>query len=131
MEVHFKIIGALLIVLAAAHIVFPKYFKWDVELKLLSIINRQMMLVHTLFIALFILLSGILSFTSAHELVNTNLGKNVSLGFGVFWLCRLFVQFFGYSPILWKGKTFETGVHILFVIFFSYVGLVYLLNAIT
>jgi hypothetical protein len=49
MEIHFKIIGVLLIALALAHIVFPKYFNWDKELKSLSLINRQMMTVHTFF----------------------------------------------------------------------------------
>jgi hypothetical protein len=41
MEIHFKIIGVLLIALALVHIVFPKYFNWDKELKSLSLINRQ------------------------------------------------------------------------------------------
>ena len=126
MEIHFKIIGVLLIALALVHIVFPMYFNWDKELKSLSLINRQMMTVHTFFIALTVLLMGLLCLTSSAELIETNLGKKISLGLGIFWTVRLFVQFFGYSIDLWKGKKFETIVHILASIFWAYLSLIFL-----
>lgn len=126
MEIHFKIIGILLIALALVHIIFPKYFNWDNELKTLSLINRQMILVHTFFIALVIFLMGLLCLTSSNELIETNLGKKISLGLGVFWAIRLFIQFFGYSPKLWKGKTFETIIHILFSFLWLYFTITFL-----
>jgi hypothetical protein len=126
MELHFKIIGILLISLALVHVIFPRYFNWAVELKSLSLINRQMMSVHTLFVALAVLLMGLLCLTSASELVTTNLGRKVSLGLGIFWLIRLFIQFFGYSPELWRGKRFETSVHILFSFLWSYLSFAFL-----
>ena len=49
MEIHLKIIGTLLIALALIHLVFPKYFNWKTELQSLSLINRQMMSIHTFF----------------------------------------------------------------------------------
>ena len=114
MQTHLKIIGILLIALGLTHIFFPKYFNWDKELKSLSLINRQMMTVHTFFIALTVFLMGLLCFTSSTELIETTLGKKISLGLGIFWSVRLFIQFFGYSKELWKGKTFETAMHIIF-----------------
>ncbi|MBK9488457.1 MAG: hypothetical protein IPO07_06500 [Haliscomenobacter sp.] len=111
MEIHFKIIGIVLMALAFLHAIFPKFFNWDKELAVLSLINRQMMVVHTFFIALIVFLMGLLCLSSAHELMETNLGKKIVLGLGIFWSIRLFVQFFGYSADLWKGKTFETTVH--------------------
>jgi len=83
MEIQLKIIGALLILLALIHFIFPKYFHWDKELSSLSLVNRQMMQIHTLFIALTLLLMGILCINSSNELITTNLGKRVSLDFGV------------------------------------------------
>ena len=56
MEIHYKIIGIILIALAFSHVIFPKYFKWEKELKSLSLINQQIMKVHTFFIALVVLL---------------------------------------------------------------------------
>jgi hypothetical protein len=127
MELHFKVIGAILIVLALVHIIFPRYFNWVEELKPLSLINRQMMTTHTFFIALTVFLMGLLCFTSANELIVTDLGKKISLGFAVFWIIRLYFQFFGYSAELWKGKSFETIVHVLFSCLWSYLSVTFLI----
>ena len=125
MEIHIQIIGTLLIVLSLIHVIFPSYFNWKSELQHLSLINRQMMTVHTFFIALTVFLIGLLCVTSASELIETSLGKKISLGLAVFWTIRLFTQIFIYSPKLWKGKTFETIVHVLFTIFWAYMSLVF------
>jgi hypothetical protein len=127
MEIHLNIIGILLIILALGHIVFPTYFNWEKELKSLSLINRQMMTTHTFFIALTVFLIGLLCLTSSKELIETNLGKKISLGFGIFWTIRLGFQFLGYSSELWKGKTFETIMHLLFSIFWAYLCIVFLM----
>lgn len=127
MELHLKIIGILLIVLAFVHATFPKYFKWKQELASLSIINRQLMYVHSFFIAFMVLLMGVLCLTSATELIETTLGKRISLGLAIFWIIRLFIQFFGYSKKLWKGKTFETSIHILFSSLWIYLSVIFCL----
>jgi hypothetical protein len=127
MEMHLKIIGTLLIILALVHIIFPKYFNWEKELKSLSLINRQMMTIHTFFIALTVFLMGLLCLTSSTEMVETSLGKKISLGLCIFWSIRLFIQFFGYSPQLWKGKPFETIIHLLFSLLWMYLSIIFLL----
>ena len=126
MEIHLKIIGILLIVLSLVHVIFPRYFNWEIELNSLSLINRQMMKTHTFFIALTILLMGILCVSSPPEIVQTVLGKRIALGLGIFWTIRFLFQFFGYSTDLWKGKAFETFVHILFSLFWAYMSAVFL-----
>lgn len=126
MQIHLLIVGALLVTLALIHIIFPRYFNWESELKSLSLINRQMMLVHTFFIALTVFLMGLLCLTSSNELIQTDLGRKISLGFGLFWTARFFIQFFVYSKDLWKGKLFETTVHAMFSIFWAYFSSVFL-----
>ena len=127
MNFHLNIIGSLFIALAFVHIPFPKYFNWNNELKSLSLINKQMMIVHTFFIALTVFLMGLLLLTTSTELTETNLGKKLSLGLGIFWLTRLMFQLFVYSPKHWKGKLFETIVHIVFTIFWTYTSAVFLI----
>ncbi len=127
MEIHLKIIGTLLVLLSFLHIGFPKYFNWKKELTSLSLINSQMMMVHTFFIALILLLIGLLCLTSSNELINTNLGKKIVLGLGIFWTVRLFTQFFIYSTKLWKGKKFETSMHIVFSVFWVYFSAIFLM----
>lgn len=127
MIIHLKIIGFLLIALALIHIPFSKYFKWDTELKGLSLINRQMMTTHTFFIALTVFLMGLLCITYTKELITTSLGRIIALGFGVFWSIRLFFQFFIYSTKLWKGKAFETTMHIVFSGLWIYLSVIFLM----
>lgn len=126
MEVHINIVGALLIMLAVIHIIFPRYFNWKNELAGLSLINRQMMQVHTFFLAFILFLMGILCLSSASDLVSTSLGKRICLGFSIFWGLRLLFQFFVYSPKLWRGKAKETIIHILFALLWIYFTLVFL-----
>ena len=126
MDLQLKIIGGLLIILASLHFFFPKYFDWKKECGALSPINRQMFYVHSFFIALVVFLMGLLCITSSSELLNTTLGKRLCLGLGIFWLARLCIQFFWYSPKLWKGKKFETGIHILFSVFWTYLSIVFI-----
>ncbi|OJW59917.1 MAG: hypothetical protein BGO55_17850 [Sphingobacteriales bacterium 50-39] len=128
MELQIKIIGCLFILLALLHIFFPKYFKWKQELSSLSLINRQMMYVHMFFIALLVFLLGLLCLASSDALLHTTLGRRISLGLGIFWTVRLYVQFFVYSGKLWRGKKFETLAHILFSIFWAYVSIIFILG---
>ena len=125
---HFKIIGVVLIGLSFIHLVFPSYFNWKEELKRISLVNKQMMEIHTFFIALVVFLIGVLCLHSPDQLVHTKLGKTISLGIGVFWLIRLCIQFFGYSSKLWKGKKFETIIHLLFSILWAYLTAMFLWN---
>ena len=127
MELHLNIIGFTLIPLGLIHAIFPSYFNWKTELQPLSLVNRQMMIVHTFSIALAVILMGLLCVTSANELVDTPLGQKICLGMGFFWTCRFFIQFFGYSKKLWKGKQFETIVHVVFSCYWLYLSVVFLM----
>ncbi|BAV06419.1 hypothetical protein FLA_2436 [Filimonas lacunae] len=84
------------------------------------------MYVHTFFVALVVFLIGILCISSSAELTSTSLGKKIALGIGIFWFIRLLFQFFGYSSRLWKGKSFETAIHIAATLFWTYLSIVFL-----
>ncbi len=127
MELQLKIIGFILIALSLIHLTFPKKFNWKEEFKSVSLINKEMMYIHTFFIGLLILLNGLLCIFCASDLINTNLGKKISLGLFIFWCFRLLFQFIGYSSRLWKGKSFETIIHVLFTILWSYLTTIFLL----
>jgi len=126
MELLLRLTGFVLIALGLFHVFFPKYFKWKEEFSKVSTINRQMMYVHSFFIAFVVVLIGLLCVTSATDLLTTPLGKRISLGISIFWMARLFIQFFGYSSSLWKGKTFETSIHILFSILWIGLSVVFM-----
>ncbi|MDB5008930.1 MAG: hypothetical protein JWQ84_1732 [Mucilaginibacter sp.] len=129
MEVNLKVIGVILIMLALVHSIFPKYFDWVNELSNISLINKQIMYVHTFFIALILIFMGLLCLTSANEIIYTKLGSRISLGLGIFWGARLYVQFFGYSTKLWRGKRLESMVHIMLSILWIYLSISFFLVA--
>ncbi len=122
MELQIKVIGYLLMALACIHVIFPRYFDWKEDLAPLQQINRSMMKVHTFFIALTVFLMGLLCVTSSQDLLQTELGRKLCLGLGVFWLIRLFFQFFIYPSILWKGKKLETIIHIVAIVFWIFLS---------
>ncbi len=80
---------------------------------------------HTLFLALFLVMLGMLCLISPTEVYSTSLGKKICSGLALFWLLRLIVQFVGYSPKLWMGKAFETRMHVLFCILWTYFTVVF------
>jgi hypothetical protein len=127
MELHLKIIGVILLALGCIHIIFPNYFRWKEQMQSLSMVNRQMMYVHTFFIALTVFLMGVLCLYSTEDILHTRLGRHISLGFFIFWVTRLFFQFFYYSPRLWRGKLFETTIHIIFALLWAYLSGIFLL----
>jgi hypothetical protein len=120
MILHLKIVGLLSVLLALVHVIFPRYFKWEQELPALSLINRQLMYVHTFFLALVLLLTGLLLLFAADDIRSTGLGRKLALGLFLFWGVRLAFQFFVYSPKLWRGKPFETLVHVGFAGLWTY-----------
>lgn len=105
--------------------IFPRYFRWKTTTTSLERVTREILYVHTFFIALTVLLMGLLCLSSADLLLGTTLGRRVCLGLAVFWTLRLFFQFFGYSAKLWKGKHFETIVHVAFSFLWLYLSTVF------
>jgi hypothetical protein len=128
MEIHIKIVGSLLIALSLMHIIIPKYFKWEQELTSLSLITKQILYVHTFFIAFIVLLMGLLCLSYTPELLHDPFGRIISLGLFGFWLTRLIFQFFVYSPKVWRGKRLETVMHVVFSVMWLYFAGVFLLS---
>ncbi len=127
MELHLKVTGFVLLLLGLLHIIFPRYFKWKSELAPLSLINRQLMEVHTFFIALVVLLMGLLCLTTTSADWSTPMGKLIAIGFAAFWIIRLVFQFLYYSPALWRGKRFETIVHVGFSLLWVYLSTLFVM----
>lgn len=126
LALHLRLAGALLLLLAFAHLFFPRRFGWKEDLANLSLLNRQMFYVHCFFIVLVLVLFGLLSLFYTAALLSTGpLPKAVLTGLVLFWSARLLIQFFVYDSRLWKGQPFNTGIHILFSALWAYYVAVY------
>ena len=119
--INLRVAGSLLIVLSLSHVPLAKHFRWREESALLSSFNRQVFLVHAFFVGMTVGLMGLLALSWAPALITPNpLGVPVTAGLAIFWAVRLFCQWFIYDRALWRGKPFETAVHIVFSLCWSY-----------
>jgi hypothetical protein len=126
MEFHLRVAGALQIGLAMSHVFFPRRFSWKDELARLSLLNRQIFLVHTSFICLVLLMMGALSLFATRTLLqSTPLSRLVLGGFASFWGLRLLFQWFVYDWRLWRGQPFNTFVQFLLTAMWIYLISVY------
>ena len=126
LELHLRIAGCLLLFLAALHVFFPKRFGWREELPRLSLLNRQIFLVHTFFICCVLVFMGALSaFGTQALLAPSPLARWVLAFFATFWTLRLIFQLFVYDSKLWRGDRFNTAMHVLFSTFWTYLATLY------
>lgn len=126
LETHLKLAGLSLILLSLLHAFMGERFAWKDELARISLLNRQIFYVHTFFVALVLLMLGCLSlFGTTALLEKTALGRAFCGGVTLFWVCRWIFQFWVYDSSLWRGKRFETRVHLLFALLWTYYIAVY------
>jgi len=110
-----RICGGFLIGLFVLNFFVPRKFNWADELPRLSLSNRRIFQVHAIFIALILLMMGLLLITLPHALLAPQpLARAVLGGLAVFWAVRLYMQWFVYDTELWRGKPFETAMHFAF-----------------
>jgi cation transport ATPase len=121
LAVHLKVVGLSLLLLAALHFAFPRRFQWAEELRRLSLLNRQMFLVHCFFIVLTLVLMGALALFFTDALLEaTSLARLVLAGLVIFWAARLVCQLAVYDSRLWRGNRFNTVVHVAFTGLWTY-----------
>jgi len=126
LELHLRCVGVLLIGLGLSHATFGKRFNWKEEFARVCLLNRQMFYVHCFFIALTVSMMGILClFFTDVLLEKSRLGGAVLVGLTLFWVCRWLIQFFVYDKSLWRGHAFNTRMHILFSLLWTYLTAVF------
>jgi hypothetical protein len=126
LEVHLRIAGALLLLLAAAHPFFPKQLGWRDDLAKLTLLNRQIFLVHVGFIVLTLVLFGTLALFFAGDLVApSRLAAAVLGGLTLFWGLRFLTQQFIYNRSHWRGNRRNTILHILASLLWTYLTIVF------
>lgn len=126
LETHLRLVGGSLIALGLAHFLFPRRFGWREELDRLSLLTRQIFWVHTYFIVLTLVLFGSLALFWPETLLEpTPLARLVLGGQAIFWGFRLYCQHGVFRAELWRGKPFNTVVHVLFTLLWVYYTGVY------
>ena len=87
---------------AIFHLMFWRIFRWKKDLSRLTFINRSVMQILNLCLTFVFLLMAYISFFNTSELIQTNLGKALLVGFSLFWFLRMIEQiiFFGIRNLI-------------------------------
>jgi len=124
--VHLRIVGLIMAALVVVNFYVPVRFRWREEMARLSLLNRQVFQAHSIFLVLTLALFSALLLTCAEALVEpTRLGRAILVGLTVFWGLRLLMQFFFYSPRIWRGHRFNTVMHVVFSATWLYITAVF------
>ena len=123
---HLRIVGGSLILLAIAHVYFARHLNWRLDATKLSPVNRQIFHVHTFFICMILVLTGVLALCIPEALTTRSpLARLVLIGHVIFWGTRLLFQWFVYDPTHWRGHRLNTTAHVLFTLLWLYFTLTY------
>ncbi|HSI03433.1 MAG: hypothetical protein ACAI38_10625 [Myxococcota bacterium] len=115
LELALRITGASHLLLAIAHIPISRHLGWKADIETASLLTRQIFWVHCFFICLVLTMMGALGVYDPQTLIaRSQLGLYVTGGITLFWAIRLVCQWFVYDSALWRGKRFETAMHVLF-----------------
>lgn len=103
--------GIAHIVLSVVSSVIPKVLKWKEGLEDLQPLLRQMFWTYAAYILVINFCFGLVSIFGTEELVNHSfLAKSINLFIAVYWLARVFIQFFYFDKTdAPKGLIFTLG----------------------
>ena len=126
MMVHLHLVGLVMAGLVVVNLVVPYWFRWREEMPQLSLINRQIVQAHTLFLVLLLGMFSILLLTCSDALLDhSRLSRTVLAGLTIFWALRMAMQWWFYSPAIWRGHRFHTAMHWVFSATWIYVTAVF------
>jgi hypothetical protein len=121
-----RIVGCVMAALVAVNLLVPVRYRWREESSRMSLLNREIFVAHAVFIVLTLALISALLLTSADALVEpTPLSRAVLAGLTLFWGLRMLMQWFFYSPAIWRGNRFRTAMHWVFSATWVYVTAVF------
>jgi hypothetical protein len=122
LAVHLRLVGAIMAMLVVVNVLVPRRFNWSEELSRVSLVNRQIFQAHTTFLVLLLALLAALFGLYADALLEPNrLSRAILIGLTIFWGLRMLMQWFFYSPVLWRGHRFNTIMHGVFSAAWVYV----------
>jgi hypothetical protein len=124
--VNLRIVGVVMACLVIINVGVPRRFHWTEEMARLSLLNRQIFQAHSIFLVLVLAMFSALLLTSASSLLEpTRLSRAVLFGLTIFWGLRMLMQWFFYSPQVWRGHRFNTVMHCVFSVTWIYVTAVF------
>jgi len=123
---HLRLTGVVMASLVVVNLFVPRRFNWREEMSRLSLLNRQIFQAHSVFLVLTLALFAALLLTSSAALLEpSRLSRAILVGLTIFWGLRMLMQWWFYSPLIWRGHRFNTVMHCVFSAVWVYVTSVF------
>jgi hypothetical protein len=121
-----RIAGLIMAGLAVLNLFVPRRFHWQEEMARLSLLNRQIFQAHSIFLIRTLgMFAAPLLVCGSDLLEPTRLARAILIGLTTFWTLRMLMQWFFYSPEVWRGDRFRTLMHGVFSATWVYVTIVF------
>ncbi len=113
LELGLRIVAVAQIALAALSLCLPRILNWKPDIDRMSPLVRDVFAIHSWFIALTLVIWGVLTWVFAGEFAHapTALSRWLCAVIGIFWGVRCILQWTHYSPSHWRGQAGRTVIH--------------------
>jgi hypothetical protein len=120
LELWLRIAAVTQIALAGLSLCLARILDWKPDMARMSLLVRQVFEIHGWFIALTLVIWGVLTWQFAPEMAAhpTQLARWLCAAIGAFWGLRTVMQWTHYSTSHWRGNTPRTVIH--WTVFFGY-----------
>ena len=120
LQILLRVAGAGMIVLALAHIPMGRHLGWREDAARMSPQSESIFHVHTFFVCVMLIVMGVRALFAPQIFIEpTAAAAWLSWTYAVVWALRLYVQWFVFPRELWRGKSFETAMHLMFTVIWS------------
>jgi hypothetical protein len=113
LELFLRIVAVAQIGLAMLSLCLARVLDWKADIARMSLLVRQVFEIHGWFIALTLVIWGVLTWQFAPEMAAhaTALSRWLCAAIGFFWGLRTVLQWTHYSSAHWRGNTPRTVIH--------------------
>lgn len=120
LELWLRIVAAAQIALAMLSLCLPRILDWKADINRMSLLVRDVFEIHSWFIALTLVIWGVLTWRFAPEMAHapTDLSRWLCAAIGLFWGIRAILQWTHYDSSHWRGIPSRTLIH--WTLFFGY-----------
>jgi hypothetical protein len=122
LEYWIQMAGLVQLVIAAANLVIPRILEYRENIGRMSLMVRQIFIVHAAYIVAVLVFQGVLCWLYAADLASgRGMGQFVSAYLAVFWLVRVGIQLLYYDPTVRDRYRWGDWLFLLLFLFLGFV----------
>ena len=129
-ELALRSVAAYQIALAIINLAIVPLLGWRGEMEKMPLLMRQVFHVHKFFLSFALVIFAVMTWRFAPEMaVGSAICAWLAAGIGLFWATRVVLQVTYYSASHWRERPLRTAIHIVILLTYGAMALIYLLAA--